>query len=167
MKKNKLNSIKSTGFKTPKDYFESFDDKLIQSVVDNTLIKDIDTSGFKTPEGYFYTLEDNILKHLKLQNETPVISIFRRKSFYYVSGIAASLLFLFAIFISQPKTEELSADLVQNYLIETELNSYELAKLLVDANILEENFTIIETNYKEENLEDYLLENSDIESILE
>lgn len=167
MKQEKLHNIKSSGFKTPDNYFESFDDKLMQRLTDETIIKGIEDTGFKTPDGYFNTVEDKVLKRLKPKNETPVISIFRRKQFYYVSGIAASLLLLFAVFISQPQTEELSVDLVENYLIESDLNTYELAELLVDTNMLEDDFTITETIYKEENLEDYLLENADIESILE
>lgn len=167
MKKEKIHNIKSTGFKTPDTYFEAFDDKILQRITDQTIINGIETSGFKTPENYFDSIENNVLSKLKSENKTPVISIFRKKQFYYIAGIAASLLLLFAVFISQPQTEELSIDLVENYLINSDLSTYELAELLIDTDILEDNFTITETDYTEENLEDYLLENADIESILE
>ncbi|MFD1064216.1 hypothetical protein ACFQ1Q_13250 [Winogradskyella litorisediminis] len=167
MKNEKLHNIKETGFKTPEDYFESFDDKLLQRLETKSILDNIKDEGFKTPEGYFDTVENQIFQLAKAEDKVKVVSIFKSKKFYYITGIAASLLLLFGIFFNQSKTEEISVDMVENYLLESDLNSYELADLLADANILKDDFTIIETTFEEENLEDYLLENADIESILE
>ena len=46
MKNDKLHNIKSTGYKTPDNYFENFEVTLLEQLKENKLIKDIDTSGF-------------------------------------------------------------------------------------------------------------------------
>ncbi len=63
--------------------------------------------------------------------------------------------------------EELSVDIVETYLEERNLDSYELAQLLSDVDLLEEDFTIIDTPFEEDKLESYLLDNADIQTILE
>ena len=165
MKKEKLHNIKSSGFKTPENYFDSIEDKFFEGLKVEESIKGLNDSGFTAPEGYFDTLEDKILSKLE---DKPVVKLNSRKTLYYIAGIAASLLLLFAIFFNNyDSTQELSAEMVETYFENSDLDSYELAELLVNADILEEDFTIVETEYKEENLESYLLENTDIETILQ
>ncbi|WP_400079683.1 hypothetical protein [Winogradskyella sp. R77965] len=166
MKKDKLYNIKSTGFKTPDNYFESFDDKLFERLPQKDSVDSVKTTGYKTPKDYFDTVEANVFSKLS-DDEKPVIKLSTRKTFYYVAGVAASLLLLFAVFINSDTTEELSVEMVENYLGNEDLNSYELAELLSDSDLLEDDFIITKTTYQEDNLESYLLENSDIESILE
>lgn len=166
MKKDKLYNIKSTGFKTPDNYFESFDDKLFERLPQKDSVDSVKTTGYKTPKDYFDTVEANVFSKLS-DDEKPVIKLSTRKTFYYVAGVAASLLLLFAVFINSDTTEELSVEMVENYLGNRDLNSYELAELLSDSDLLEDDFIITKTTYQEDNLESYLLENSDIESILE
>ena len=167
MKKNKLHNINSPGFKTPDNYFDTFDSQLIQRINGESSLEGVESSGFKVPKDYFNTIVDSILKAINDDTETPVIRLFKRKHLYYVSGIAASLLLLISIFNNQSSAEDISVELVENYFIESNLDTYDLAELLVDVNLLEEDFNIIETSYEEENLEDYLLENADIEAILQ
>ncbi|WP_426429877.1 hypothetical protein ACPX19_10070 [Winogradskyella sp. HB-48] len=165
MKKDKLHNIKSNGFKTPDNYFESFEDRFFEALSDNKAIDGINDAGFTVPEGYFDTIDEKVLNNLE---DKPAVRLNTRKTLYYVAGIAASLLLLFAIFINNgDKTQELSAEMVETYFENSDLDSYELAELLVNADILEEDFTLVETEYKEENLESYLLENTDIETILQ
>ena len=166
MKKNKLHSVKSTGFKTPDHYFESFDDKLFERLSEQESIKDIEEPGFIVPKDYFDSVEDNIFSKLRIEDR-PVIRLKSRKTFYYIAGIAASLLLLFAVFLNNENSEYISAEVVEAYLENRDLSSYELAELLSDSDLLDENFTIITTPYEEDNLESYLLEHSDIETILE
>jgi len=165
MENKKLHSIKSAGFKTPDSYFESFDAKLKERLAEKELIKDINTPGFKVPENYFDTLDNIILSQLK--DDKPVIALKSRQPFYYIAGIAASLLLLFAIYINQGSTEEISVEMVESYFQDSDLDSYELAQLLSDAELLEEDFIITETEYNEDNLEAYLLDNTDIEQLLQ
>lgn len=165
MKKEKIHNIKSNGFKTPHNYFQSFEDELFERLNKEETIEDVNNSGFTAPKGYFESLDDKIFN--KLEDKT-IVRLSTRKALYYITGVAASLLVLFAIFINNNgKTQELSAEMVETYFKNSDLDSYELAELLVNADILEEDFTLIETEYKEENLESYLLENTDIETILQ
>ena len=165
MKKEKLHNIKSNGFKTPENYFDSIEDKFFERLKFEENIEGVNDSGFTAPEGYFDTLEDKILSKLE---DKPAVKLNSRKTLFYIAGIAASLLLLFAILLNNnDTTQELSAEMVETYFENSDLDSYELAELLVNANILEEDFTIVETEYKEENLESYLLENTDIETILQ
>lgn len=167
MKKNKIHNIKSTGFKTPDQYFESIEDKLFESLNKNEGIEAIESSGYEVPKGYFDSVEDTILSRLTTEDKV-VYSLKSRKSFYFITGIAASLVLLFAIFMNSEKSEDLiSVEMVEVYLENRDLNSYELAQLLSDVDLLEDDFTIVKTPYEEDNLESYLLEYSDIESILE
>lgn len=165
MKNDKLHNIKSTGFKIPDQYFDSFEDQLFERLDQEKEIHGVDEPGFKVPEGYFNTLDDKILSKVKTE-ETPVIKLSSRKTFYYVAGIAASLILMMALFINS-SNDEISVEMVETYFQESNLDSYELAELLMDAEILEEDFTVTETEFDEENLESYLLENTDIESILQ
>ncbi|RZN80277.1 MAG: hypothetical protein EVB11_11690 [Winogradskyella sp.] len=167
MKEDKLHNINSTGFKAPKDYFESFDKKLMQRIEEGASINGVTATGFDVPKDYFDTVENNIISKVKAESSTKVVRLFSRKQLYYVSGIAASLLLMFAIFINNSSTDELSIEMVESYFEDSDLDSYELAELLSEADVLEDDFTLIETEFNEENLENYLLENSDIESILE
>lgn len=166
MKKNNLHNIKSAGFKTPDNYFESIEDKLFSQLTIEKSFKDIKEPGYTVPNNYFDTVEDNIFSKLK-SDDRPVISLKSRKTFYYIAGIAASLLLLFAVFINNESSEYISAEVVETYLENRDLSSYELAELLSDNDLLDEDFTIIKTPYEEDNLESYLLEHSDIETILE
>lgn len=50
MKHKKLEHIKSAGFKTPHNYFESFDAKLKKRLSENKPLDNIETSGFKVPD---------------------------------------------------------------------------------------------------------------------
>jgi hypothetical protein len=166
MKEDKLHNIKSTGFKTPGNYFDTLEDKILSRINESDVIKEIDSPGFSVPKDYFNTIEQEVL--VKINNDDkPIVHLFARKSFYYVAGIAASLILLFAVFINIEKPDELTGEMVEAYFENSGLDTYDLAQLLSDADILEDDFTIIETNYNEDNLEDYLLENADIETILE
>lgn len=165
MKKGKLHNIKSSGFKTPENYFDSLEDKLFERINNKETIEGINNSGFTVPKDYFESLDNKILNKLE---DKPVVKLTTRKTLYYVAGIAASLLLLFAIFINNGgEAQELSAEMVETYFENSDLDSYELAQLLVEAKILEEDFTIVETQYNEETLESYLIENTDIETILQ
>ena len=167
MKKGNLRHIRTTGFKTPKAYFETFDDKVMRSLVIRTDLAKTHENAFKVPEHYFKEFDGRVLSALKSSDEPKIIELKLRSSFYYIAGIAASLIILIAIFTQQNSTDELSVDMVENYLVQQDLTSYELAELLSDIDVLSDDFTVVETNYSEEQLETYLLDNANIENIIE
>ena len=162
MKQKKLDTIKTSGFNTPKDYFSQVEEQILNEV---SLIDQVENPGFKVPDNYFDSVNDTILS--KLEQDKPIITLKSRQGFYYIAGIAASLFLLFAIYINQETTEDISAEMVENYLQNSDLDSYELAQLLSDAELLEDDFIISETDYSEDNIEAYLLDNSDIEELLQ
>ena len=131
MKKDKLHNIKSTGFKTPDNYFEDFENTFFENLESKTAIKDIEDDGFTVPKDYFNTVENDILDKIKNEDK-PVFSLKTRKTFFYVAGIAASLILLVAIFLNNNAEEEILVDMVESYLENRSLNSYELAQLLYD-----------------------------------
>jgi hypothetical protein len=166
VKKDKIHNINTTEFKTPSNYFESFDEKLMQRLNEEKSIEWISSPGFTVPKDYFTSVEAKILDTVNSESETKVVRLFSKKQLYFVSGIAASLLLMLAVF-NGSATDELSVEMLEDYFAESSLDSYELAELLSDANILEYDFTITEINNTEKILEDYLLENADIEAIIE
>ena len=166
MKKNRLNNITETGFKTPNNYFDSLEENLMERLQATESISDVEKPGFIVPEGYFKSIDVEIFNTLE-KEETPVISLLSRKPLYYIAGIAASIILILAIFINKPFEDEISIEMVETYLEDRDLSSYELAELLSDSNLLEDDFIITETSFEEDNLESYLLENSEIELIIE
>lgn len=164
MENKKLHSITSTGFKTPDNYFESFEAKLKERLTKKELIKDIDASGFKVPENYFNTLDDKILS--QLIDDKPVINFKSRQTFYYIAGIAASLVLMFNIFYSSEAItiNDLETASIENYLEEGDFTSYDLAVLLTESELNKTNF--IDNEISENTIEDYLLNTIEIEDLI-
>ena len=162
MKKNKLDTIKTSGFKTPKDYFSQVEEQILNEV---HLINKTNQSGFEVPNNYFDTLDEKVLGQLE-QNKA-VFTLNPRQSFYYIAGIAASLILLFAIFINKESNDDISTEMVESYFEASDLDTYELVELLAHAELLGDDFVISEIKYNEENIEAYLLEYSDIEELLQ
>jgi len=164
---NKKFNITKTGFKAPENYFESVEDSVFSKIKSENSLKSVKGSGYKIPEGYLDTVEENILN--KLNNETKVVSLFTRKNLVYISGMAAAILILFAIFIknNNPLTEELDYQVVEAYILEQDINTYELASLLTDEELSDMTLEIMDDAFDEEDMEDYLLENVNIEDIIE
>ena len=165
MKKEKLHKNNKTGFKTPENYFESFEASINDRLNIEDKLQGLKDPGFSVPKDYFKNLDQNILE--QLQPKTKVVKLNTRKRFYYVASIAASLLLLIAIFTPKNTTSELSIAMVEDYFETQNLDSYELAQLLEDTDFLAEDFKITEANYNENNLESYLLDHADLELIID
>lgn len=167
MEEDKLN-IKSTGFNTPKDYFDTFDEILMSKISETKQLKIVKDTGYVTPKDYFKNLDRSIIKAVS-KNEPSVITINKKRIAYYITGIAASILLCIGLFsIINTDNTSLSTEMVSDYLENSDLNSYELAELLSENNLLEENFSVFETNYTEAPLEDYILQSeTDLELLLE
>jgi hypothetical protein len=117
MKKNKLHNIKSTGFKTPDNYFESFEARLQERLIKKEIIEGIESTGYSVPKGYFETFENNLVD--KLKHDKSVIALKPRRKLYYIAGIAASFILLFSLFYN---TEDgLSIDTIDTVAIESYL----------------------------------------------
>lgn len=164
MKEKKLHNINKTGFKTPKDYFNNLEEAILSDI---KLKASINNSGFKTPKGYFNTLDNFILEQVSEKETSKVISLFGKRNLIYFSSAAAAVLLLFnlSIFNKKSSWNSLDNDTVENYIIQEDISSYEIAALFSEEDLKEENFVTHSFNTK--NVEDYLLNNLDIEDIIE
>jgi hypothetical protein len=163
MKKENLHNIKETGFSVPKDYFKNFEDSIMSEV---KLKEMVNETGYKVPVAYFETLEENILNQVSEKNTSKVISLFNTRNIVYISSIAAAVLLLFnlSIFESKSSWDSLDADTVENYLINENIGAYEIASTLDDIDLSNENFISPQVNEKA--IENYILNNIDIEDLI-
>lgn len=65
MKNKDLHNDKTSGFKTPDNYFETFDERLFDRLNDERKIEGITEPGFSVPDHYFDTVEAEILGKLE------------------------------------------------------------------------------------------------------
>lgn len=167
MKNKNLQHIKSAGFKTPANYFESFDENVFNKLNSKNQLNSIKETGFKVPDNYFESFNETSLNSNFRGKESKVISLFSKRNFIYASSIAAAIVVLFfnlSIFEISPSFDNLETETVENYIIDENISSYEIAALLTDAEIEED--IIIEHSFSEDNIEAYLLENADIEVLM-
>lgn len=160
MKKHNLKNIKHSGFKIPEDYFEKFE----ASVLNQDRIMSTH-NGFKVPEGYFETIEDTIINKAN-QKESKVIQLFSRKAIIASLSIAASILLLFnlSIFEKQITLDSLDYETLENFVLNQELESSDIANLITNTEQLA-NISIAES-VSDTLLENYLLNIEDEEDFL-
>ena len=156
MKKNIKNS-----FKTPQNYFDSFEDKLMDklSTKESVMPK---ARGFTVPDNYFDTFNDKLTS--KLNKETNVIPLYPIKK---IMAIAASIAAIAIIFLGYNwnRTEELSISDLANTDIEAyfennefDLTSYEIAEVLPFTDT--EFSNMLNSSIENENILDYLSDNT-------
>ena len=119
MKKENLNNIKQSGFKTPDNYFNTIEDQIMSQI---SLEKIDKNSGFKVPDNYFETIEDNLLNKTK---KPKVINLFNKKTIITVASIAAMFVLFFNLnpFKTQVTFDNLDTETVEAYILnEVELN---------------------------------------------
>jgi hypothetical protein len=167
MKNKNLHKIKSTGFKAPDGYFSSFDDNVFNKIDSENSLNTIKNTGFKVPKGYFESLNANVLFNQIEKRESKIISLFNKKNLLYLSGVAAAILLLFnlSLFSKNPSFDNLESDIVENYLIDEYFSTNDdIAALFTDDEI--EQSVSIDYDINASNIEEYLLNNADIESLL-
>lgn len=164
--KTNLNHIKNTGFKTPNNYFNSVENKIMNAIKQENSLNLTKETGFKTPSNYFDTLEDVITNKIETKKTSKIITLFNKRNLLYASSIAAAVLLLFnlSIFDKEVTFDSLDIQTVENYIIDEGIDSYELAALFSEDNFLEVDF--LQVNITDEALENYLLNNLDIEEIM-
>lgn len=154
---------KKNPFKTPDDYFEEFNGKLLDKIAaDSPVIPK--EEGFGLPENYFDGLHERIQE--KLHGRKPkVIPLQSYKKYVYTAAsIAAILLVLVGLNWGSSEEitfEDLASEEIENYFENNdfELTSYEIAEVL-PLDELEMN-DFFETQLNEENVLDYLDENTE------
>ena len=166
MKKENIHNIKSSGFKTPDNYFESINDQILERLNDKEIISASETTGFMVPKDYFDSVETTILEKLESQPETPVIALKSRRILYYVAGIAASFVLLLSLFFNNEDKININAidtASIENYLFQEDYTNDDLATLFITDNISEADF--IDITISDDTLNEYL-ENVDTEDLI-
>jgi len=164
MKQKKLDHINTSGFNVPKDYFSKVEEQILSEV---QLKSKVDTSGLKVPDGYFETLEDKLLAKVTTKPEPKVINLFNRKTLVFATTIAASIVLMFNLFYNTTNDvsfDSLDTASIEDFLVDENFTSYELSELLTYEELSHDNF--IETKISEDQLEDYLLNSSNLEDLL-
>ncbi|MEO6347312.1 MAG: hypothetical protein ABIO60_05315 [Aquaticitalea sp.] len=167
MKNNNLHTIKSPGFKTPDAYFESLVEVVFSKLIQDQLSTVIDSSGFEVPNGYFESLDAKILEATKESHTTKIIHLFSWKKVSYISGIAASMILAFnLIFTNSTKVtfDSLKTASIETYLMNEDLNAYDIAPYLSVKELSTDDF--VKNTLYPSDIEDYLLQNSDVEHLL-
>jgi hypothetical protein len=167
---NKLKDIKNPGFKTSENYFSAFEDSVFQKLNAEIIKNVVDDHGFAMPKDYLTNIEEKVFNTIDAStDEVRVISIFSKRNLLYLSGVAAAVLIMISIFINNDNGnfDNLDVDLVENYIIDQDLSSYEIAALLTDEELLLVNDEIMDEAFADDSLESYLLENVNLEDIIE
>ena len=165
MKKENINNITESGFKTPDHYFDSFEAQLLKRMDNEIIIGTIESPGFTVPKNYFDTIENNILETLEPKMEKPVIQFKPRSTFYYFAGIAASFVLLFSLVFNNKALTFNTIDTVsiENYLYQEDYSTEEIATLFKFDEISELDF--IDVTISDATINDYL-ENIDTEDFI-
>ncbi|CAM3479317.1 hypothetical protein ZORO111903_15670 [Zobellia roscoffensis] len=157
---------KKNPFKAPEGYFEKFDKNLFEKLAsEGTAIPK--KEGFELPDGYFDSFNDRLLNKLKEEQESKVIPLKPYKKYYYaVVAVAAILVVALALNLNLNKTNEIGFDDlaqsdIENYFDQNELDltSYEIAEVMPISEL--EMTDMFESNFSDENVLDYLNENTD------
>lgn len=164
---DKLKHIKQSGFKAPDGYFNNLEDTIFNKINTNSNLDSINSSGFEVPIDYFSTIEDNVLSTIKNdKKEVKVISLLSRKNILYMSGVAAAIVLMISIF--KPSNEisfdSIDTDLVESYISEQNINSADLATLWTETEF--DDIIFDDYEFLDETVEDYILDNSNIEDLL-
>jgi hypothetical protein len=164
-----LNNIKNTGFKVPKDYFNTLEDTILNKIKVNSALKGVDNPGFEMPDGYLNTLEDNFFNTLPKEENPKVISLFSKRNLIYISGVAAAIVIMLGFFWNNANTSALDLDyeMVEAYIINQDISSYEIASLLTEEELLNINSDILDETFNDQDMEDYLLENVNFQDLIE
>ncbi|MCW5517053.1 hypothetical protein [Muriicola sp. Z0-33] len=155
---------KNSGFKTPENYFEGFNDRLSERLKEDESTLP-ENAGLKVPEGYFDSLNEQITDKLQQTTSTKVVKLYPHRK-YYLAAAAIAALFILVLGIQQFGDKELTFDSlansdIENYLDNTDLglSSYEIAEVVALDDIAIDN--ILEHELIEESIIDYLDENVD------
>lgn len=164
MKKDKKNS-----FNTPEGYFESFNDRLMARIQQETMdeVSSIipKTDGFGVPEGYFEDVAPKVLSRTTEEKGKVIQLKSYRKIYFGVAAIAAVFLLIFGFnWKSEPSPitfDDLANTEIDAYFDNNriDMSSYELAEMVSFENVQLND--ILEEDLSGEVILEYLDENVD------
>lgn len=157
---NNEHNIPDHGFKAPKGYFGSFDDRLMETIASEGIPKN---TGFSAPNGYFESLDERIMDSVLGEEETgKVRPLFDRRFVVAVAGIAASLLLFFSMLqqnsISSEGVQNIETNMLTQYIEEdVDIDLYDVVAMLETEDVTE--ITFENSLFKKAAVEEYLLDN--------
>lgn len=156
MTKKKLHNIKS-GFKTPDNYFNQFEDNLLSEI---RLKEQVSKTGFEVPDGYLDMFKVEINEPVP---QSKVISLFSRKTIWYAASVAAVAILLINIpsFKTTDNFVAIDTESIESYMLDTDYDAYELGDLIIDPSAFED--AILEESITDASLEDYFYDNVELE----
>lgn len=163
-----FNNYKLSETKVPEGYFDGLEDKIMKAISEESVLDQQIDSGLKVPDGYLNTIENSILDKINTKVEAPkVIPLFTKQNILYATSIAAALVLMFSFYFKNEDTtfENIDVELVENYILDQNIDSYELASLLKDEDLQTVNFLDSDV-YNDDSLEEYLIDNADIEELI-
>lgn len=159
------------GFKTPEDYFGSFEERMMLRIEKEKSFELPEAKGsFGVPDAYFETLEERILDKIE-KDQKPVIRLWRKEYLFYAAAVAAIFVLMLGNFF-QTETgnpvgwDDIEVSAMENYIDEgyemgyIELNSSDYSDLIVeDGKLIDDSdFNKINSeaalDYISENMED-------------
>ncbi len=157
MKTNK----KHSGFTTPEGYFDTFGKRLMERLEkeDGT---PAEQDGFQVPEDYFPSFNDRLRERMQAE-VTPVISLYRKRTFYYAAASVAALFLLLGVwFTNRPQStqvDDLAYTEIEAYFMqrEMEFSEEELTEYISVDELQVEEF--VGDPLEQEQIIDYLDEN--------
>ncbi|MAP54975.1 hypothetical protein [Altibacter sp.] len=157
---NDEHNIPDHGFKAPKDYFDSLDARLFESIASEEIPKN---TGFSMPNRYFETLDERIMESvLHKEDVGKVRPLFNRRFVVAVAGIAASLLLFFSLLqqssLMSEGVEYIETTMLTQYIEEdVDIDLYDVVAILENEDGPEVTFE--NSLFTKAAMEEYLLEN--------
>ncbi|WP_452227084.1 hypothetical protein [Lacinutrix cladophorae] len=157
-----LKNIQESGFKVPKNYLENFEASILSQA---KLKEKVTNSGFTIPKGYLKNVEDTILTKVHKEESAKVIPLFSKRNIIYISSIAAVIALLFNLSNINTKAtyDSLSLETVENYILNEDYSTDDLASLFTNVDLLEEDFNTI--SFSDEAMQEYLNNNLEINDL--
>lgn len=163
-----LKHIKSSGFKTPEAYFDGIEDAVFSKLKSEHMSQIPDTTGFSVPSDYFETVEAKVFESLQ-SHDTKVVSLFTKRNLIYLGGVAAAIILMLSIFNTESSMTDQDFDyaMVEEYIINQDLSSDDIASIFSTDDLIEDNFDIITDEMADDTLETYLIENTNLNDLIE
>lgn len=167
MKKEKISYNPKSGFKTPPEYFEGFEQELLEKMELSETLEENKSTGFKAPEGYFDGLEDELLEKVT-KTEPKVRKLVTKEVFLYAASIAAMVIAFASTFYINPENqtswENVELSVMESYI---DNNNIDLSTGEISNYIFQQGYIVDDTdldkvdseammNYLDENLEEPL-----------
>lgn len=162
------------GFKTPDNYFEDLEARVMGAVVEENVLPDLkyNHAGFNVPDAYFDNVEIDILARVNSEKEGgKLITLFNTSKYYYAAAVAAVFIGIVSTLLFNPVMDELSIDAVElsaleDYIDEGNIN---LNFNEISAFMAEEGYSFDEFNtsgLSDEEVFNYLNENIEDPNLL-